>query len=62
MIYIQLKPYTHLPFGLVALAVGCAPSWMMIPSIQQFVRKKANEAAHRPGKNVLIPRNSRLYP
>ena len=35
---------------------------MMIPSIQQFVRKKANEATHRPGKNVLIPKNSRLYP
>lgn len=49
-------------FKATLVAAPSAPSLIMIPRIQQLIKKKANEASHSPGKNVLIPRNSRLYP
>lgn len=35
-----------------------APSLMMKPRIQQLTKKKPSEANQRPGKKVLMPRNS----
>lgn len=41
---------------------AAAPSLIIIPNIQQLARKKASEAIHRPGKYVLLPRNSSWKP
>lgn len=34
---------------------------MMMPNIQQLMRKNPSEDSHSPGKKVLAPRNSSWY-
>ena len=35
-----------------------AASLMIMPRIQLFTKKNPNDASHKPGKNVVLPKNS----